>query len=77
MANGYFVMDLEHRVVLPARWTAADVRRLALNCVQERLAGEWIDGQRYWNVGKLARQLAIDLWRIRTGQLTPEALGLI
>ena len=24
----------------------------------------------------LARQLAIDLWRIRTGRLTPEALGL-
>ncbi len=24
----------------------------------------------------VARQLAVDLWRIRTGQLTPEALGL-
>ena len=24
----------------------------------------------------LARQLAVDLWRIRTGQLTPEQLGL-
>ena len=24
----------------------------------------------------LARQLAIDLWRLRTGQLTPEQLGL-
>ncbi len=25
----------------------------------------------------VARQLAVDLWRLRTGQLTPEALGLI
>ena len=24
----------------------------------------------------LARQLAIDLWRVRTGRLTPEQLGL-
>ncbi len=25
----------------------------------------------------VARQLAVDLWRLRTGQLTPETLGLI
>jgi hypothetical protein len=24
----------------------------------------------------VARQLAVDLWRIRTGRLTPEQLGL-
>ena len=24
----------------------------------------------------LARQLAVDLWRVRTGRLTPEQLGL-
>jgi transposase len=46
------------------------VRQLAAGLVRSKRAKKRL-------VVKAARQLAIDLWRLRTGQITPQKLGLV
>ena len=46
------------------------IRQLAAGLVRSKRAKKRL-------VVKAARQLAIDLWRLRTGQITPQKLGLV
>ncbi len=48
-------------------------KRLGLLCQGSRATG----ALRKKAIVAVARHLAVDLWRIRTGQLKPETLGLI